>query len=74
MCTQDVCSVGTLVSHVTSSIVYSVFCCFIVGLAYALLAGLPAVTGLYVSFIPVLVYSVFGSSRHLSVGEICMSV
>ena len=39
------------------------------GLAYGLLAGLPAVYGLYVSFVPVLVYSLLGSSRHISVGE-----
>jgi high affinity sulfate transporter 1 len=37
-------------------------------LGYSLLANLPAVYGLYVSFIPVLVYSFFGSSRHLSIG------
>lgn len=37
-------------------------------LAYALLAGLPPQVGIYASVLPLIAYSVFGSSRHLSVG------
>lgn len=38
------------------------------GMAYALLAGMPPIYGLYGSLIALLVYPLFGSSRQLSVG------
>ncbi len=41
-------------------------------LAYALLAGLPAETGLYASMLPLLAYALFGSSRTLSVGPVAV--
>ncbi len=41
-------------------------------MAYAMLAGLPAEVGLYSAMIPLLLYSIFGSVRELSVGPVAM--
>lgn len=41
-------------------------------LAYALLAGLPAEVGLYASILPLIAYTVFGTSRFLSVGPVAV--
>lgn len=42
------------------------------GMAYALLAGLPPITGLYAALVPLLIYPVFGTSRELSVGPVAL--
>jgi SulP family sulfate permease len=42
------------------------------GMAYAMLAGLPPVIGLYASVVPLLLYAAFGSSRQLAVGPVAM--
>ncbi|MEX2502911.1 MAG: sulfate permease [Trueperaceae bacterium] len=41
-------------------------------MAYALLAGLPPVVGLYASTVPLLAYALFGSSRQLAVGPVAI--
>ncbi|AXK41010.1 SulP family inorganic anion transporter [Erythrobacter aureus] len=41
-------------------------------LAYALLAGLPPVVGLYASILPLVLYAVFGTSRTLAVGPVAV--
>jgi MFS superfamily sulfate permease-like transporter len=38
-------------------------------MAYSLLAALPAVNGLYISFFPIIIYAMFGTSRHLAIGS-----
>lgn len=42
------------------------------GMAYALLAGMPPIYGLYASIVPLLVYAVLGTSRQLAVGPVAM--
>ncbi|MDZ4308113.1 SulP family inorganic anion transporter [Allopontixanthobacter sp.] len=41
-------------------------------LAYALLAGLPPVVGLYASILPLIAYAIFGTSRTLAVGPVAV--
>ena len=41
-------------------------------LAYALLAGLPPVVGLYASILPLVLYAIFGTSRTLAVGPVAV--
>lgn len=42
------------------------------GIAYALIAGLPPIYGLYAALMPQLVYAVFGSSRQVAIGPVAM--
>lgn len=42
------------------------------GMAYAMIAGLPPVFGLYAALIPQVVYGILGTSRQLSVGPVAM--
>lgn len=42
------------------------------GMAYAMIAGLPPVYGLYAALMPQFVYALMGTSPHLSVGPVAM--
>lgn len=42
------------------------------GMAYAMIAGLPPVYGLYTAILPTILYAIFGTSRHVSVGPVAM--
>lgn len=42
------------------------------GMAYAMIAGLPPVFGLYAALIPQIIYGILGTSRQLSVGPVAM--
>jgi len=42
------------------------------GIAYAMIANLPPIYGLYTAMIPQIVYAIFGTSRQLAVGPVAM--
>ena len=42
------------------------------GIAYALIAGLPPIYGLYTALIPQLVYAIFGTARQVAIGPVAM--
>ena len=42
------------------------------GMAYAMIAGLPPVLGLYAALTPQIIYVLMGTSRQLSIGPVAM--
>ncbi|MBL8322688.1 MAG: sodium-independent anion transporter, partial [Acinetobacter sp.] len=42
------------------------------GMAYAMLAGLPPIMGLYASMIPMIMYALIGGSTTLSIGPVAI--
>lgn len=66
------CTKETLLSDISAG--FTVFV-FLVpqGLAYALLAGMPPIYGLYSAIVPSYVYAVLGTSRQLSIGPMAIT-
>lgn len=44
------------------------------GMAYAVIAGMPPIYGLYAGVIPLLIYPLFGTSKHLAVGPVAVDM
>mgnify|MGYP006279268211 CR=1 FL=1 len=44
------------------------------GMAYAVIAGMPPIYGLYAGLVPLLIYPLFGSSRQLAVGPVAIDM
>ncbi len=58
---------GDIVAGITVSIIL-----IPQGIAYAMIAGLPPIYGLYCALVPQLIYAVFGTSRQVAIGPIAM--
>ena len=44
------------------------------GMAYAVIAGMPPIYGLYAGLVPLLIYPLFGSSRQLAIGPVAIDM
>ncbi|QLC24812.1 sulfate permease [Parasphingopyxis algicola] len=62
---------STLTSDLVAAIIVTIML-IPQSLAYAMLAGLPPVVGLYASILPLIAYALFGTSRTLAVGPVAV--
>lgn len=44
------------------------------GMAYAVIAGLPPIYGLYAGLVPLFIYPLLGTSRHISIGPVAIDM
>jgi len=58
---------GDLIAGITVSVIL-----IPQGIAYALIAGLPPIYGLYCALVPQVLYAIFGSSRQVAIGPVAM--
>jgi len=66
-------TLGTLRSDATAGLTVGVML-IPQGMAYAVIAGMPPIYGLYAGLVPLLVYPLFGSSRHLALGPVSIDM
>jgi len=62
---------SALIADVTAAIIVTIML-IPQSMAYALLAGLPPEAGIYASIVPILLYSIFGTSSSLAVGPVAV--
>ncbi|KAK4878231.1 hypothetical protein RN001_010737 [Aquatica leii] len=56
LCNDLICGFTVAIMHIPQ------------GMAYAILAHLDPIVGIYMGFFPVFIYAIFGTSRHVSIG------
>ncbi len=44
------------------------------GMAYAVIAGVPPIYGLYAGLLPLFIYPIFGTSQHISIGPVAIDM
>lgn len=62
-------------TYLSSDVISGITVAFMIipqGMAYALIAGLPPVYGLYAGLVPLLIYAILGSTKQVAVGPVAL--